>query len=120
MFLITDKRNVEVFYEIGLMNCNSRFSVKTSSDIHKFLVFGEGQRFLTIDESGLIEAYTSEPIISNRKVGQHKMNLKEDEEVTAVDICPEDVNIVVAISKKIPNRLEKIEILSPQEGGKYF
>ena len=40
---------MEVFYEIGLMNCNARFTVLTNSDIKIFVAFGEGQRFLIIN-----------------------------------------------------------------------
>lgn len=59
-------------------------------------------------------------MITNGKIGEHNLDLKDNEEVTAIDICPQDVNIIIAVSKKVPNRLERLLVLTPKEGGKSF
>ena len=46
-----------------------------------------------------METYTSEPLIANRKIGEHSIGLKDGEEITALDVCREDVHVVVAISR---------------------
>lgn len=100
------------------MNCNSEFTVPVDNKIKMFLPFGGGSRFLTITPESTLDVFSCEEFTENKKLCSHDLKINENEEITSVECCNEGIHIFIAVSRKVPSRLDYISVLKFFNGGK--